>query len=146
MNILRGPSDDETLEAFKDKTPHEIFEMCVTHNLNNKIFQLSIDKGLFKLFTPEKNFLNCAKVGSLYHMKKFILDGVYIDVKNEINNTALIYASMFGHFETVKFLVESGAEIEHRNIYDYDALVYASCRKYMKICNYLKYKLKLKKI
>ena len=67
---------------------------------------------------------------------------IYIDAKDNDGSTALIWASRDGHPETVKYLLEKGADINAKNDNGSTALIIASSyayleHGYLKIVKYL---------
>ena len=58
-----------------------------------------------------EKLIKSAEIGNLKQIKKWLALGA--DINAEIgNNTALASTSIKGHFETVKFLVENGADVK----------------------------------
>ncbi|GAB4289945.1 MAG: hypothetical protein Kow0068_15440 [Marinilabiliales bacterium] len=52
-----------------------------------------------------------AAKGDLGKVAKYIKNGVDVNAKNRARWTALAYASKYGHFDIVKYLVEHGADV-----------------------------------
>lgn len=49
-------------------------------------------------------------------VKELILRGADIQAEDYDNWTALLYAAKGGHFEVVQYLLDHGADIEHRDM------------------------------
>lgn len=80
--------------------------------------------------------LETAKSGNVYKVKQCLENGADINFVDERNNTAIMYASMNGHLEVVKFLMETlTAKIGIKNIDGKDAMELAKTseiREYIK--------------
>ena len=56
----------------------------------------------------------------------FVEAGEDVNAKDEWESTASIWASLYGHFEIVRYLVENGANVNAKNNYNNAALIFAS--------------------
>jgi len=86
--------------AYKQKKPTE-----TTHNLFVQ------DDSAWYLQHPERTYINineAAKVGDFDSLKSALQKGVHIDTRDKYYKTPLMTASLAGHFDMVKFLVEKG--------------------------------------
>ena len=70
-----------------------------------------------KLTKDERAFLDYAKTGKTKNIEKLLKKNIDINVKdtNGMKNTALIYAADLGFKDTVKVLIDSGADVNIRN-------------------------------
>jgi hypothetical protein len=94
---------------------------------SNKIASWLIDRGAdVNAFsgglTPS---MWAARAGNHVGLELFIDNHAGINFTDREGNTALIYASASGCFECVNILVKSGADLQARNHYGYDAEFYA---------------------
>lgn len=53
---------------------------------------------------------------------KLLSDGVPVDATNEVKHTALKAAASNGQFETIRLLINRGADVRHRNAHGFTAL------------------------
>ena len=56
-------------------------------------------------------FLNAAFEGNIETITRMLNEGIDIKTKNESDNTALIIAAAADHQDTVKYLLDRGAEL-----------------------------------
>ena len=70
-----------------------------------------------KLTKDERALLDAAKTGKVKNVERLLKKDININVADTegSKNTALIYASDFGHKDVVKILVDAGADIDARN-------------------------------
>lgn len=66
-----------------------------------------------------------------------IKNGVNINAKDRVGETALMFASKYGYLEKVKLLIESGADINAKNKYGSTSLIWASSEGHLEIVKYL---------
>lgn len=72
---------------------------------------------------------DAARDGDLAKVRELLDAGVPVDAGNHYEVTALIYASVWGHIDVVRELLERGADINHvDNLYGSDAMGMASNR------------------
>ena len=62
-----------------------------------------------------KTFMAAAENGQTKKIRKYIEEGVDVNTKDELGNTALMLASKWGRTGTVKLLIEGGASIHLKN-------------------------------
>ena len=62
-------------------------------------------------------FTSCFQRRKFWNSKILSWAGADIEVRDDDGNTPLIYASIYGHIEIVKYLIDQGADIEIRNNY-----------------------------
>lgn len=106
-----------------------ILNSCINnvHNLNTK------HKG------QSDDFIEAAKIGDIRKINS-LLSNVDINYKDSGGDTALILASMNGHIDIVKILIEKGANIKDTNIVGETALMLASMNGHKDIVELLKKK------
>ena len=61
-----------------------------------------------------------------------------VNAKDENGNTPLMAASIEGHFEKVKVLLDNGADVNSKTVQGYTALTVASWKSYIKVIKLLK--------
>ena len=88
----------------------------------------------------DSDLLDSAKYGNANRVKSLIKQGANVNAKDENGWTALMWASMLGHFEIVKILVENGADINVRDKNGFTALTEATRGEYVEVAKYLKSK------
>ncbi len=86
-----------------------------------------------------EKFLKAVIDGNLDEVRRMVYAGVNIDYTDEYGSTALIYASAFGNYDIVKFLVKNNAKIDIIDNMDMSAFDYAFEKHYIEIQNFLKY-------
>lgn len=113
MKILVGPSDHETKEAFKDLTANEIFQRVRNFDLDEKWFQLAVEKGLLDNLSPQQVFLKSAEGGSLKYLEISHIELIKQQFKNlkELFDEAICLAAKFGHLSVVEYLFNFGGNI-----------------------------------
>ncbi|THV47033.1 hypothetical protein BGAL_0340g00030 [Botrytis galanthina] len=68
---------------------------------------------------------SAAKLGNVKVTGEFIKRGFALENKDGMGQTPLMLAVIYGHYETIKLLLESGAEIHSRNLLDQTPLMIA---------------------
>ena len=63
----------------------------------------------------ERSFIDCAEKGDIEAAKMFISEGININACDKEGQSALMRASLFGHTEMVKLLLDKGADIKIRS-------------------------------
>ena len=63
----------------------------------------------------ESSFIDCAEKGDIEAAKMFISEGININACDNEGQSALMRASLFGHNEMVRLLLDKGADIKIRN-------------------------------
>lgn len=113
MKILKGPTDQETFEALKDLTADDIFQLVRNFNLEEKWFQLAVDKGLLDNLSPQQIFLKSAEVGSLKYLETSHINLIKQQFKNlkELIDEAICLAAKFGHLSVIEYLFNFGGNI-----------------------------------
>lgn len=92
-------SDDSEYNPIKYvPTAPKIYDVNLTHLHDETIF----------LETKMTRLQYASSVGDLFEVKNLILEGDIIDYRSELGHTALMCASVNGHIEIVRFLVNSG--------------------------------------
>lgn len=115
MRILKGPSDDETMSIFNDLTANEIFELLrkCTYELDEKWFQIAVDKGLLIGLSSEAILLKAAEGNSLKYLESAHIQ--LIKDRNdhipEILDNAMCGASKYGKLQIIKYLYNFGSNI-----------------------------------
>jgi len=54
---------------------------------------------------------HAVKDGNLYQMKRYLAEGVEIEIRDERQSTPLSWASNYGHLDIVKHLVEHSTNV-----------------------------------
>lgn len=90
-------SDDEYGIRHVPTAP-KVYDVTLTHLHDNPIF----------LETKMTRLQYSCSIGDLFSVKNLILEGDVIDYRSELGHTALMCASVNGHIEIVRFLVNSG--------------------------------------
>lgn len=70
-------------------------------------------------------WMRAARTADLPQLKGMYAGGKPIDAASDVGVTALIVASRMGNIETMKWLIENGANVNHRDRDGQSALVYA---------------------
>lgn len=87
---------------------------------------------------PEKNIIDSAIAGDLANVQKSIENGADINMTEADSiNSALDYASMYGHTEIVKYLLENGADINSTSGFGTTPLMYAAQNGHLEIIRLL---------
>ena len=81
----------------------------------NNMYQSQVD--LFFRAVERKNF---------EEVQRLIDSGIDIDIRNDYEDTALIFAASSGRLEAVKFLLDRGANVNARNDWDHTPLLLAA--------------------
>ena len=95
---------------------------------------------LSSILYGNENLIEATKSGDLEKVKALIENtsknnsSEYLDYEN---NTALIYASLYGYRDIVKFLIDSGVNINARNMYGQTSLIVASSEGHTEIAKLL---------
>jgi ankyrin repeat protein len=77
--------------------------------------------------TPEEQALmESAYMGNLEDVRRLVLSGTTVDVKDEERRTPLMFAAFNGHAPVVEYLLDAGAEIDAKDRNGRPALMYAS--------------------
>ena len=63
----------------------------------------------------ESSFIECAQKGDVEAAKMFLSEGIDINALDKEGQTALMRASLFGHPEMVKLLLDKGADVKIRS-------------------------------
>jgi len=71
---------------------------------------MNVDKIQYPIFRAVKD-------GDLQQVKRYLAEGIDVDIRDKVNSTPLSWASSCGHLEMVKYLAEHGADINSQ----YDA-------------------------
>jgi hypothetical protein len=155
MKILHGPSDEETFNVLKFYNVDEIFRLTILHKLNERFFQLAIDKSI------EENdinydiiLINAINYNSLKYVQFAIDNGADINTKQKISfsqgfldyqcksivekiSIPIIIATNNNNLEIVKYLIEHGADVNKQSDTNHTAISYAIKNKNITIKNYL---------
>lgn len=168
LKYLLPPSDEETWEAFKYKSAFDSFEAYFQYNLDNKYFQVALDKlkqlplnkileicrrfqlgdagfqiafdnGLLENIKPNQLLVKASQVSSLKYVKYALENGADINYARKNDDTALMYASKRGKIEIVQYLISHGADVNIRNQKNWTALTYAAYLGQFEVVKYLVY-------
>ena len=72
-------------------------------------------------------FIRCCRTGNLSGINDAIKqDGNFIDIRDNLGFTPLIEAILYGQYDTVRLLLNNGAEVNARNNNNWTGLMYAS--------------------
>lgn len=87
----------------------------------------------------QKSFFENVKDGNLKVVALFLIAGMDVDIRNEgeTQDTALMWACEYKHFEIVKLLLENDADIYAFNALNQNALMFASFGGSLRIVKYL---------
>jgi len=84
------------------------------------------------------NIFEVIREGDLETLKKLVSEGANVEARDMFVYTPLIYASLHGHFEIVKYLIEKcNANVEAKDRFRYNSLMWASDGGYLEIVKYL---------
>jgi len=84
------------------------------------------------------NIFDAVENGDLESLKKLVSGGANVEAKSNFGNTPLICASINGHLEIVKYLIEEhNANVEAKDNYGYTPLIWASVYGSLEIMKYL---------
>jgi ankyrin repeat protein len=139
LNILKGPSDEETEEAIKDMSAVKLFDKCCDMKLGEYYFQKAVEKGLFKNIRKNKQLLMAAAAGSINYIKLALEKGANINYRDVYYyfNTPLFYASENNFSTAVKYLVEHGADVNLGDDTDFTAIMFFCARNNLEMVKYL---------
>ena len=76
--------------------------------------------------TPAHQLREAASSGDLAELKRLVQEGVSVNDRSAFNNTALLYASLHGQRECIRFLIEQGANVNIANDSGYTPLICAA--------------------
>jgi ankyrin repeat protein len=125
LKVLKGPSDDETFDALKDKSASRIYADCLNFNLGEKYFDLAVDKGLLDGLTDVEVLNKAMYVGSLKYVKNVIEKGININSTLQYERSILMTACSKGYTDIVEYLIEKGANINKKTKAGNTALIYS---------------------
>ena len=98
-------------------------------NLTGRIILKNYLVSFFSLFfcffsyaKEEISLIEFSKTGDVEQVRKVLNEGVFVDIKNDLGQTALHWASFKGHFDVAKLLIEAGADPDARDIYNQTSL------------------------
>ena len=102
-----------------------------------KLCQLE-EQSSIKPITPDE-LIDLAESGQLteQHLQTYLQNGGDINIQDQWGNTALIWASYWGHLEIVQLLVEKGADVDIQDNWGNTALIIASYWGHLEVVIYL---------
>ena len=104
----------------------------------SEIYEVDLNKEAREFLRLYVTFFESASNGNLEAIKECVLQNdVFVNAKNNNGETALVLASINGHFEIVKYLVEHGADVNVQDKWDWTALINASHNGHLEIVKYL---------
>ena len=66
------------------------------------------------------------------------LKGADVNVQDQYDDTPLLWATYYGYFDVVRFLVENGSNVTIKNKYGKSALQYAEQKGFVTLADYLR--------
>ena len=66
------------------------------------------------------------------------LKGANVNVQDQYDDTPLLWATYYGYFDVVRFLVENGSNVTIKNKYGKSALQYAEQKGFVTLADYLR--------
>jgi ankyrin repeat protein len=126
LNILKGPSDDETDEVFNSMTPDDALIWSVKNNLfdyakkaidNGANANATIKPNIYSKLQFEYTIIEFAFLYKKLEFIKYLIDNKKINLnkQDEDGYTPLMYVCKYNNFELVKYLVEHGAKVNITN-------------------------------
>jgi len=133
---LENRDGKKILKAINMGVKRFIEERCNYINFENFRFAnfLIDNTNELKSTSPSKKFVSkllkkSSQINFIYFIEWAIKNGADIDVKDSRNCTSLYYAAKNRQFESVKFLVEKGADVNSKNFEDNTPLMAVVPRK-----------------
>lgn len=121
------------LNSVDTTIPHMLIEQSKQTQRHKEILDLQDSDGIFPLL------IACMR-GNVDLIQKLIREGASIDIKGPQEHTALTATAnskIPNNLAIIKILVGKGADINHKTIEGYSALMYASYRNELNIVQYL---------
>lgn len=102
------------------------------------IFFIILFAGSLSALEPQEEILEAVRDGNIVGLKKLVKSKTKLDFVNSREMTPLMIASSDNNLEIVKFLIESGADINAKHKESgKTALMYASSLGYFEVCEFL---------
>lgn len=79
--------------------------------------------------TPIATLLDAAKIGDVFVVQKLLEQGIDVNARSDIGDTALMLGAFGGHTKAVKVLLAGGADVNAKSDAGTTALMYAEIRK-----------------
>jgi len=102
-----------------------------------KIALLTIIFCFYLGIAAQNSIIDTTRSGDHTTLSKILKAGKSPDIPNRFNKTALMYACYDGDFESVKILIENGADINRQDNEGWTALFYAVSKNREDIAQYL---------
>jgi len=77
--------------------------------------------------SPQEKLVYSCKVGSLVDLEEAVREGAHIELPNNVQRSAIHYATMYGHVDCVKFLIEHKANLNCRDQRGQTPVSWACC-------------------
>uniref|UniRef100_A0A0G4H701 Uncharacterized protein n=1 Tax=Chromera velia CCMP2878 TaxID=1169474 RepID=A0A0G4H701_9ALVE len=127
-----APTRRHRLHDFRRKNPNHKMENSSPGPV------LLQEEGEEKEETDPESLIMASKEGDLQKVKKMIHCGkAYVDMQDKHGNTALMWASLHGHKDTARLLVDGKANVDMQNSDGKTALMWASLNGHMDIVRLL---------
>jgi ankyrin repeat protein len=123
LNILKGPSDEETFSI----PVFDRIKLIKNGKIDHKFFP-SDEEILTDIKDMDINdvLIKSSKLGLLKYVKYALEHGADIEYnQNTVGSTALSEACFFGNFDVIKYLVEHGANINSQSFSHFTPLMVA---------------------
>jgi ankyrin repeat protein len=118
LNILKGPTDEETDEVFNKMNPDESLIWSINNNLY-EYFIKSIKNGADVNINEFSSFplISLTVRKNNFEMTKYLLKyGVNVNVVDDTGNTPFSIAYVNTYYPIMELLLENGADINCKNI------------------------------
>lgn len=136
LNYLKGPTEEDVWNKLKDETDEtKFFNKLRQLQLTPQLYKLAKDKihSFLKVFPCGTKLIICSTLGLLSDVKELIQMG---GIRNNDYSAALCNASIYGHYDIVKFLLSFKKNI---NIHYWEdgGLRYAASNGFIKVVQLL---------
>ena len=100
----------EKINNITKKHPSSQLAVQIVQDLGTPKHEIKKIKSKIK-YVMVPAFLEACQIGDMKTMPTFLKDGIYVNARDDSNKTALMYASLRGHSDIAKLLIDKGADI-----------------------------------